>query len=113
MNIQWFESLPSTNRYCESLDPREVEDFTCVAALEQTAGIGQRGNVWHSQAGSNLTFSLMLKPSFLAAERQFALTEMLSVAVVELLGKYGRTIFILPIAKCAECWCKTDCTAGA
>lgn len=82
-------SLPkvdSTNRYCEALDLVQVEDFTCYWALEQTAGIGQRGNHWASAPGENLTFSLVLKPDWLPAAEQFRLTEALSLGVVDCLN---------------------------
>lgn len=83
--IYRFEKLTSTNRYCESLDLHKVDDFTCYWAWEQTAGIGQRGNSWTSNAGENLTFSLVLKPDFLPAIRQFQLTEALSLGVMDFL----------------------------
>ncbi len=86
MKIEKFNSLESTNKYCEALDLAEVEDFTCYWALEQTAGIGQRGNHWESAPGKNLTFSLVLHPTFLPAERQFKLTEALSLALVDFLS---------------------------
>ena len=86
MTIHPFDSLESTNKYCEALDLAEVEDFTCYWALAQTAGIGQRGNHWHASPGKNLTFSLVLHPSFLPADRQFKLTEALSLALVDLLS---------------------------
>lgn len=85
-NIQKLDSTESTNKYCEALDLGEVGDFTCYWALEQTAGLGQRGNCWHSAPGQNLTFSLVLHPSFLPADRQFKLTEALSLALVDLLS---------------------------
>ena len=81
MTIHSFGSLESTNKYCEALDLAEVEDFTCYWALEQTAGIGQRGNHWHSAPGQNLTFSLVLHPAFLPAARQFCLTQALSLGI--------------------------------
>lgn len=81
MTIHSFDSLESTNKYCEALDLAEVEDFTCYWALEQTAGIGQRGNHWHSAPGRNLTFSLVLHPAFLPAARQFRLTQALSLGI--------------------------------
>ena len=85
MQIIRFDSLESTNKYCEALDLSQVEDFTCYWALEQTAGIGQRGNHWHAEPGKSLTFSLVLHPSFLPADRQFLLTEALSLALVDFL----------------------------
>ena len=88
-NIQKLDSTESTNKYCEAIDLAEVEDFTCYWALEQTAGIGQRGNHWHSAPGQNLTFSLVLHPAFLPAARQFCLTQALSLALVDLLSIFN------------------------
>ena len=88
MQIVRLDSVESTNKYCEVLDLAEVEDFTCYWALEQTAGIGQRGNHWHSAPGLNLTFSLVLKPVWLAAARQFMLTQAISLAITDLLATY-------------------------
>ena len=88
MQIVRLDSVESTNKYCEVLDLAEVEDFTCYWALEQTAGIGQRGNHWHSAPGLNLTFSLVIKPVWLAAARQFMLTQAISLAITDLLATY-------------------------
>lgn len=89
MNIVRFDSLESTNKYCEALDLAQVEDFTCYWTLEQTAGIGQRGNHWEAAPGKNLTFSLVLHPMFLPAERQFKLTEALSLALVDFISIFN------------------------
>lgn len=85
MKVIRFDSLESTNKYCEALDLAEVEVFTCYWALAQTAGIGQRGNHWEAEPGKNLTFSLVLHPTFLPADRQFKLTEALSLALCDCL----------------------------
>ena len=86
MTIVKLASVASTNKYCEVLDLAEVEDFTCYWALEQTAGIGQRGNHWEAAPGKNLTFSLVLHPTFLCADRQFKLTQALSLALCDCLN---------------------------
>lgn len=98
MRIVKIDSTESTNKYCEALDLAEVEDFTCYWALEQTAGIGQRTpsplqgtspcqggefNRWEAAPGKNLTFSLVLHPTFLPADQQFKLTEALSLGVID------------------------------
>ena len=88
VNIVRFNSLESTNKYCEALDLSQVEDFTCFWALTQTAGIGQQGNHWEAQPGKNLTFSLVLHPSFLSAERQFKLTQALTLALTDFLAHF-------------------------
>ena len=84
-DIRWFDTLESTNNYCKLLDPRSVGEFTVICARRQTAGIGQQGNVWVSEPDKNLTFSLILKPAFLAAEDQYNLTMALALAVAETL----------------------------
>ena len=94
LNIVKLDSVESTNKYCEALPLDEVEDFTCYWALEQTAGIGQRQcsddgaayNHWHSSPGLNLTFSLVLKPSWLLAGHQFRLTQAISLALCDFLS---------------------------
>ena len=52
-----------------------------VIADHQTAGKGQRGNVWHSEPGENLTCSVILKPVFVTPTRQFFLNMIVSLAV--------------------------------
>ena len=89
MQIVRFDSLESTNKYCEALDLAEVGDFTCYWALEQTAGIGQRGNHWEAAPGMNLTVSLVLHPAFLPADRQFKLTQALSLALSDFLSIFN------------------------
>ena len=83
MKIKFFDSLPSTNKYCELLNLNEVEEFTCYCAHTQTAGIGQGDHLWHSAPGQNLTFSLVLHPTFLPARLQFRLTQALSLGITD------------------------------
>lgn len=85
MIIETFDSLPSTNQYCELLDLSQTEEFSIIYAREQTAGIGQRGNHWASQPGKNLTFSLILKPTFLPAGEQYRLTKVVSLGITDCL----------------------------
>lgn len=81
MKIIEFEELESTNGYCGELDLKGVDEFTTVWAHRQTAGRGQRGNRWESEGGKNLTFSVVLHPTFLPAARQYELTKALSLGV--------------------------------
>lgn len=85
MKILRFDSLESTNKYCELLDLNQVEEFTVIWASSQTGGVGQQGSRWESQPGKNLTISIVLHPSFLPAHSQFLLTQMLSLAVADYL----------------------------
>ena len=85
MKIEKFDSLPSTNQYCELLNFSETEEFTVIAAHTQTAGIGQRGNHWEAEPGKNLTFSLVLKPTWLPIADQYQLTKAVSLGIADYL----------------------------
>jgi BirA family biotin operon repressor/biotin-[acetyl-CoA-carboxylase] ligase len=56
-----------------------------VITNHQTSGRGQRGSTWLSEPGKNLTFSLVIKPNFLAALDQFSLNMAFSLGLVDYL----------------------------
>ena len=60
MKTLWLETVDSTNSEALRRLP-ELADGTVLAAREQTAGRGQRGNTWFTEPGKNLTFSIVLK----------------------------------------------------
>ena len=85
MKIEKFDTLPSTNQYCELLNLSETEEFTVIVAHTQTAGIGQRGNHWEAEPGKDLTFSLVLKPTWLPIADQYQLTKAVSLGIADFL----------------------------
>lgn len=90
-----LEETASTNLYLAQLCDRQVqEDFTCVYTAYQTAGKGQRGNSWESEAGKNLLFSFVVYPDFLEAGRQFLLSQATALALQETLAQYAEDITI-------------------
>ena len=86
--ITWYDTIDSTNSEALRRLP-ELPSGTVLAAREQTAGRGQRGNTWFTEPGKNLTFSIVLKPSGLAAGEAHLLNYLASVAVAEFLESYG------------------------
>lgn len=80
-----FVELPkvdSTNNYARQLlSEGAVPDGTVVFAHTQTAGRGQQGNTWLSEAGKNLTLSFVFLPDFLEATQQFFLNMAVALAV--------------------------------
>jgi BirA family biotin operon repressor/biotin-[acetyl-CoA-carboxylase] ligase len=63
-------------------DPQLAEG-TLVITDNQTSGRGQRGNTWESEAGKNLTFSIVLKPGFLYVKDQFQLNIAVSLGLFD------------------------------
>lgn len=89
MKITHFKNIDSTNSYLQNLlDNGEDVIDNVVAADFQTSGKGQGKNIWQSEYGKNLLFSIALDMSFLKAEDQFFLTQIVSVSMVEVLKKY-------------------------
>ena len=60
---------------------KEHPDCEVVWTSWQTAGRGQAGNSWESEAGKNVLFSMRLTKPQVAVNKQFALTMMTSIAV--------------------------------
>ena len=83
----------STNKYArEGLAWQGV--VTLITADYQTSGRGQRGNTWESEAGKNLLFTLALPTHSIKVSEQFALCELISVAICEVLAQYTADIRI-------------------
>ncbi|MBC3786047.1 biotin--[acetyl-CoA-carboxylase] ligase [Spirosoma utsteinense] len=84
--IKYLPSCQSTNDEASDLIAQsEPAEGTIVVTDNQTAGRGQRGNIWLAQAGQNLTFSLILKPVFLPASDQFWLNMAISLGITDTL----------------------------
>lgn len=88
MNILWLDTIDSTNSEALRRLP-ELPSGTVLAARDQTAGRGQRGNTWFTQPGKNLTFSIVLKNLPLAAPQAIRLNFLFSVAVADFLQARG------------------------
>lgn len=79
----------STNSYLRGLVGKEpLPEGSLVVTEFQTAGRGQVGNSWESEEGRNLMFSVILYPDFLAANRQFLISQIAALSVKETLDQY-------------------------
>lgn len=81
-----IDETDSTNRWL-----REMTQGDCVIVVAeyQTAGKGCGTNTWESERGKNLTFSMLIHPTDVPANRQFHITQIASVAMCETLKRYG------------------------
>ncbi|MNK38085.1 Bifunctional ligase/repressor BirA [compost metagenome] len=89
-NLIKLSAVDSTNNYLKKLtsNSEPVPEGTVIMAEHQFAGRGQLDNVWHAAPGKNLTFSLLLRPSFISVDKQFVLNMLISVALNNVLFKY-------------------------
>ena len=92
-NLVTLKEIGSTNNYLKELlaNSKPVIEGTVIMAENQYAGRGQMQNGWFTEPGKNLTFSILLKPGFLAITNQFDLNRAVSMGVYDtlapLLGK--------------------------
>ncbi|MFW5851474.1 MAG: biotin--[acetyl-CoA-carboxylase] ligase [Bacteroidota bacterium] len=88
-NIQHYNEIFSTNTFAYSLmlDEKPPE-FTVIIADSQTNGRGQKNNIWVSNPGENLTFSVILYPKHISASHQFVISECISLAIRNVVVQY-------------------------
>ena len=82
--IKWHrsESIGSTNTYLRELGGGDSGfDYEVAVATFQTAGRGQKGNTWESEAGKNLLFSILAHPAGIKVQEQFYISEAIALAV--------------------------------
>lgn len=90
-NVIVVDEVTSTNDYLKNLltKVKPLAPFTVIMAKSQTAGKGQRGNVWNSEPNMNLTASYLLYPDNLSISKQFLLTIVSSLAVYDAIQQYN------------------------
>ncbi len=87
--------VDSTNNYVRSMATSFPEkEFVIATADFQTSGRGQRGNSWESEMGKNLLFSILCHPTFLGANQQFFLSQVISLSIKEELEHHAKKISI-------------------
>ena len=93
--VKRLDIVDSTNRYvrdeANTLWSKQGGcGYVVVTAEHQTAGRGQRGNIWNSNAGENLLFSILVRPGeALAVSNQFLLSQAVALALHSAMGYYG------------------------
>ena len=91
--IIWLDTVDSTSDELRRRIPL-VDNLTVVAAYEQTAGRGQRGNKWLTRPGENITLSVYVRPGEdgippLKASDAFRLTACSALSVAEYISSKG------------------------
>jgi BirA family transcriptional regulator, biotin operon repressor / biotin---[acetyl-CoA-carboxylase] ligase len=87
--IEHIEELDSTNSYASSyLSEKHPPEGTIILAKKQSKGRGQSTNKWESEGGKNLTFSVILYPTFISISQQFEISKAISLGVADFLSNY-------------------------
>ena len=82
-----LSECPSVNTHAmELLKAIKLPEGTLISTDRQTSGRGQRGNMWESQDGKNLTVCIVYHPTFLSAENIFLLSMTVSLGIHDLLS---------------------------
>jgi BirA family biotin operon repressor/biotin-[acetyl-CoA-carboxylase] ligase len=88
-NTVVLSETDSTNNYANRLiSTGKAVEGTVVLSSFQVSGRGQRGNRWESEAGKNLLASIIVFPKFLPVQRQFYLSKIISIAMVNWLSQH-------------------------
>lgn len=87
--IHHLSEIDSTNTYAfDLLSTDQPIEGTIISTDFQTAGRGQMGSSWASERGQNLTMSMILYPHFLSPDQQFKISQITSLAILEVLNRY-------------------------
>ena len=81
--LEFIDQVNSTNTYLmeQIASGRRLPQLHTVVGRQQTAGRGMRGNSWVSRQGDSVTCSLLLRSDMLQGREQFAVSELIAVAV--------------------------------
>lgn len=88
-NIIKLPEATSTQVYITENDKKSsFGEFTVIYTDCQTHGKGQGTHLWESEPHKNISFSFILKPSFIAAQDQFIISQFVSLAIADAVGFY-------------------------
>lgn len=86
--VCYFDITDSTNLQVKRLAEQGASHGTLAVADRQTAGRGRRGRQWDSPSGTNLYFTLLLRPQFPPSKASM-LTILMAIAVAKALEETG------------------------
>lgn len=89
-NLIKLSAVDSTNNFLKSLvsNSEPLPEGTVIMADDQYAGRGQQNNIWKAEPGKNLTFSVLLRPTFMPLNQQFLLNMAVSIAINDVLAHF-------------------------
>lgn len=89
-DIVKLKEVSSTNMVLQELtNSLSLPEGTVILSDFQTTGKGLSTNIWESETGKNLTFSLLLKPKDLLAKDQFIISMAVSNSLIDMLEAFS------------------------
>ena len=86
-----FVRLTSTNDWMMNrLSEEDLVEGTIVISDNQTKGRGQRGSSWVSKANESLTFSILLKPTFVKTTEIYGISICVALGIFDCLSSFQR-----------------------
>ena len=84
-----FNCIDSTNAYLQRLqaEGQNIDGYVVWTDF-QTQGKGMGKNIWESEKGQNLTFSLAFDMGFLKASDQFLLSQAVPMGILSILDQH-------------------------
>ncbi len=89
--LVYYSEVDSTNIQAKVLAEQGNVHGTLLVADMQQAGKGRRGRSWASPAGTGISMSLLLRPTF-APQKAPMLTLVMALSVVNAMMRYGKEV---------------------
>lgn len=90
-DLQYFDSLGSTNDEALAWAAQGAPDLSMVVANEQTSGRGREGRRWYTPAGTALAVSLILRPRADELSHLSRIVGLAAISVAEALRRRSLT----------------------
>ena len=85
----------STNDLLQALvKEKDLDEGSMISTDFQIRGRGVSANVWESAMGENVLCSILLCPTFLPIKQQFLISQVVSLAIADVLSSYTQEIYI-------------------
>ncbi|WP_026302555.1 biotin--[acetyl-CoA-carboxylase] ligase [Psychroflexus tropicus] len=89
MIVVKVDAISSTNAFLkEYIKTHSEKKMYCISAFHQTTGKGQRGTIWSTEAGKNLTFSVYLPGIRNIHQNTFKLSALVALALTKVLERH-------------------------
>ena len=85
MRVFRFDEIDSTNKFLK--EQNNLQDYDCVIAKTQTAGVGRRGNVWVSNEGMGILSFAFKEEENISLEEYMRLPLIVGISVLSGLKK--------------------------